>query len=136
MHVVHRVCVNRLPKLLRAYLKLSELADHEVSASNPNTRMAHAPPREKISKKKMSPLIGIDMQKLGREEFAKKDIVAIRVEEDLRRTRKTHLRKCVLHSIYEGKHNKSMIIPPDNAYTPSWQEFVRGNRNNLNLRWG
>mmetsp|Transcript_8791 Transcript_8791/g.15293 ORF Transcript_8791/g.15293 Transcript_8791/m.15293 type:complete len:254 (+) Transcript_8791:854-1615(+) len=102
--------------------------------ATPQTRTTRASKTEKISKKKMHPQIGIDLWKAGREEFAKKDVVAIRAAAALCQEPKGELRECIMNDIIDRLAAASMVIPDDLLYRPSWKKYVRNVDNNLGLK--
>ena len=87
-----------------------------------------------IKKKKMHAMIGNNLWEIGREEFKKKDVLAVWVEALWRRKRKWLVRNCILHGITEDKVLGAVEFHEDLEYMPSWQSYVRDNVNNLNLQ--
>ena len=106
----------------------------EDDYTSPNSRTGRSSNPEKISKKKMSPLIGKDLYTLGLAELAEKDIVEVRALADHRRQKKSWLRECILASIQAIRNGMAIVIPPDNEMMPSWQKYVRSRPNNLDLK--
>ena len=54
---------------------------------------------ERRTKKVMNPLIGEDVYDLGRKQFAKVDVVAVRANLKRRLEEKVELRECIMHEI-------------------------------------
>ena len=84
-------------------------------------------------KKKMHVLIGEDLWKLGSAKFAKVDIISLRKEADWRRRKKCDVRKFILNGIKQQVCGSNVTMKPDIGCTPSWQQFVRENSNNLGI---
>jgi len=88
----------------------------------------------KISNKKINPLMGKDVYKIGRDLLAEKDIVAIRAEAARRREKKSSVRACIMKSINEMVNGLSFEMPNHLKALPSWQQHVRSHPNNLGLK--
>ena len=86
-----------------------------------------------IKKKEMSKKIGLDLWSMGREEFGKSDVLENRAAEEFLRNKKADLRQCISNGIHNDKTGSGITIHPDIDYTPSWQEIVRSQENNLRL---
>ena len=84
----------------------------------------------KKSKKVLHPLFGQDLYKLGREEFAKKDIVAIRDIQRRRTEEKAELRECIMNEIREASAKAETVFRCcENKKVPSWQKAIRRHTN-------
>ena len=79
-------------------------------------------------------MIGDNLWKAGKEEFEKKDVIAIRIEAEHRRTKKAQVWECILHDIHDQKEAVASILMSDDMnYMPSWQSYIRHHANNLRL---
>ena len=67
----------------------------------------------------MHAMIGDILWGIGRKEFAKKDVVAIRVEALLRREKKCLVCGCILRGITKDKELSSVQFADDLEYMPS-----------------
>ena len=113
---------------------MHEVVVEEAEEENPRSRTTQSTTPAKVSKKKLSPLIGKDLYNIGREKFAKTDIVTIRAEADQRREKKVQVRACILQSIVESICGAIFRRPDHVSNIPSWQQIVRSTANNLGLK--
>ena len=113
---------------------LDEVESETTEAEEQISRATRASSPAKISKKKMSPLIGKDVYAIGTEKLLEKDIVAVRSEAERRREKKSRVRGCILQNILECINGVVFEKPPHSDIIPSWQQFVRGRQNNLGIK--
>lgn len=89
----------------------------------------------KMEKKKMHECMLKNPWSIGREAFAKTDVVHIRSEAERVRKQKSDLRRCLLNNIQKedllGK--KEVAIAMDVEGVVQWQNYLRSRPNNLSL---
>ena len=96
------------------------------------TRTKKASKKEKITKKVLHPLFGKDLYALGKLEFAKKDVIAVRKDKERRLQEKSNIRRCIIGQLSEGG-GYYVSFGEENDVMPPLQRHVRGRVNNLNL---
>ena len=82
----------------------------------------------------LHPLFGKDLYALGKLEFSKKDVIAVREDRARRLREKSDIRHCIMAQLSEGG-GFEVTFGEENASMPPLQRHVRGRRNNLNLGW-
>ena len=113
---------------------LDEVDSERSEVEEPISRATWASSTAKISKKKMSSLIGKNVYTIGKEKLLEKDIVAVRLEAERRREKKSRVRGCILRNILECINGVTFERPPHSDIIPTWQQFVRGRQNNLGIK--
>lgn len=78
------------------------------------------------------PLIGKDLYQLGKEQFEKKDIVAIQANLSRRLEEKAELRECIINEMGSNEDSSTVEFRTTMSEAPpSWQSQIRKRKNNL-----
>ena len=73
-----------------------------------------------------------DLWRLGREQFAKKDIVLLRADVGRCSQKKSRVRRCIINGIHAARSDgEKLDIGDDLDYVPLWQLYVKFRKHNL-----